>query len=153
VTFRDTPHLDGRHVAFGKLISGQDVLRVLELVAVDSSDTPRAPVIVEDCDQLGVETEIENDALSIAVPDIEAGKMTDKTGSGSVSSMNNSSGTGTTLPHSGETGASPEVAQEEGLEEQMAGMSAMEKRFCLLRMRMNKGRKENRTAVDEEYKK
>lgn len=31
LTFRETPHLDGRHVVFGKLIEGMDVLRTMEV--------------------------------------------------------------------------------------------------------------------------
>jgi len=31
LTFRDTPHLDGRHVVFGKLIEGMDVLKTMEV--------------------------------------------------------------------------------------------------------------------------
>ena len=31
LTFRDTPHLDGRHVVFGKLVEGYDVLKTMEV--------------------------------------------------------------------------------------------------------------------------
>ena len=145
ITFRDTPHLDGRHVVFGRLVSGQDVLRVLEMVAVDSSDKPRAAVVVADCGQLGTEpAEPEAEQVDSAKPEVDE----------STASRPEKKG----APEHAEQAAAPaqedtqEDAQED-LEEQMAGMSDMEKRLFLLRMRMNKGRKENKSAVDEEYKK
>ena len=33
VTFRETPHLDGKHVVFGKITAGMELLRMLEMVS------------------------------------------------------------------------------------------------------------------------
>ena len=52
ITLRDTPHLDGRHVVFGKIISGLEVLKVIEMVATDINDRPRTSVIISDCGQV-----------------------------------------------------------------------------------------------------
>lgn len=52
ITFRDTPHLDGRHVVFGKIISGMEVLKIMEMVATDPNDCPRTSVIISDCGQV-----------------------------------------------------------------------------------------------------
>jgi hypothetical protein len=49
ITFCDTPHLDGKHVVFGKLVSGMDILKLLERVATDKSDKPKIPVVISDC--------------------------------------------------------------------------------------------------------
>ena len=57
ITFRDTPHLNGRHVVFGKIIAGMDVLSIMEKVATDSNDRPRTSVIISDCGQIGIVTE------------------------------------------------------------------------------------------------
>ena len=146
ITFRDTPHLDGRHVVFGKILSGQDVLKVLELVAVDSSDRPRAPVVIADCGQVGVE---ECNEQRTAVESISSDVI-----SGSRSEINNptnqsSEGNEVVVAAAIES----EEEEEQDIEAQTAGMNDMEKRLFLLRMRMNKGRKENKSAVDEEYKK
>jgi peptidyl-prolyl isomerase D len=52
ITFRDTPHLDGRHVVFGRVISGMEIVKVMEMVATDSADTPKTAVIISDCGQV-----------------------------------------------------------------------------------------------------
>ena len=46
----DTPHLDGRHVVFGQLIGGGEVLRAIEAVGSASGKTSE-PVYVVDCGQ------------------------------------------------------------------------------------------------------
>eukprot|EP00523_Entomoneis_sp_CCMP467_P006528 CAMPEP_0168727962 /NCGR_PEP_ID=MMETSP0724-20121128/5441_1 /TAXON_ID=265536 /ORGANISM="Amphiprora sp., Strain CCMP467" /LENGTH=203 /DNA_ID=CAMNT_0008774797 /DNA_START=81 /DNA_END=692 /DNA_ORIENTATION=- len=47
----DTPWLDGRHVVFGKVTSGLDVVDKIEAVGSQSGATA-APVIVKDCGEL-----------------------------------------------------------------------------------------------------
>merc|ERR550525_2226547 len=44
----DTPHLDGKHVVFGKMIKGDDVLRSIEKVGSQSGATTK-PVEISDC--------------------------------------------------------------------------------------------------------
>jgi peptidylprolyl isomerase len=46
-----TPWLDGKHVVFGKVVSGMDVVTAMEQVGSDSGTT-RQPVIIADCGQL-----------------------------------------------------------------------------------------------------
>jgi cyclophilin family peptidyl-prolyl cis-trans isomerase len=53
LTFKPTPHLDGRHVVFGRVVDGMNVLKVIESVATDSSDRPKQNVFVEACGQIG----------------------------------------------------------------------------------------------------
>lgn len=43
----DASHLDGQYAAFGKVISGIDVLEKLEKVETDSNDKPKTDVIIE----------------------------------------------------------------------------------------------------------
>jgi len=47
----DTPWLDGKHVVFGKVISGQNVLSAIEQVGSDSGST-RVNVTIADSGQL-----------------------------------------------------------------------------------------------------
>mmetsp|Transcript_5135 Transcript_5135/g.11544 ORF Transcript_5135/g.11544 Transcript_5135/m.11544 type:complete len:178 (+) Transcript_5135:121-654(+) len=47
----DTPWLDGKHVVFGKVISGQSVLSAIEQVGSDSGAT-RVKVVIADSGQL-----------------------------------------------------------------------------------------------------
>jgi peptidyl-prolyl isomerase G (cyclophilin G) len=51
ITLRPTPHLDGKHVVFGELISGLEVLRRMERVSTGVSDKPvfGEDVVITNC--------------------------------------------------------------------------------------------------------
>ncbi|KAJ8480204.1 hypothetical protein OPV22_023931 [Ensete ventricosum] len=51
ITFNSAPHLNGKHVIFGKLILGHETLRNIENVDVDG-DRPVAPVKIVNCGEL-----------------------------------------------------------------------------------------------------
>ncbi|KAJ3373524.1 hypothetical protein HDU91_006467 [Kappamyces sp. JEL0680] len=46
ITSQPLPHLDGKHVVFGRLISGQDVFRKMEKVATKAEDVPVDDVVI-----------------------------------------------------------------------------------------------------------
>ncbi|CAH1961706.1 unnamed protein product [Acanthoscelides obtectus] len=48
VTTKQTTWLDGRHVVFGKVISGMDVVRKIENTRTDSRDKPEKDVVIVD---------------------------------------------------------------------------------------------------------
>ncbi|CDJ53046.1 peptidyl-prolyl isomerase, putative [Eimeria brunetti] len=52
ITFGPTPHLDGKHVVFGEVVEGLELLDDAEAVPTDSSDKPEVPVVIEDCGAL-----------------------------------------------------------------------------------------------------
>ena len=47
VTTIETPHLDGKHVVFGEVLSGKSTIRKIEDMKTDSSDKPGRPVVIE----------------------------------------------------------------------------------------------------------
>ncbi|ORY31009.1 peptidyl-prolyl cis-trans isomerase-like 2 [Naematelia encephala] len=47
ITFRSTPHLDGKHTVFGKLVGGEDVLDKMERIHVHpGSDRPAKEIVI-----------------------------------------------------------------------------------------------------------
>jgi len=65
ITTVKTPHLDGKHVVFGKVVKGFAVMRALEYTETASGDKPVRPCVIEDCGELA---EGEDDG----VPEIRA---------------------------------------------------------------------------------
>ena len=44
---KDAPHLDGEYAAFGRVVSGIEVVDEIAAVATDWNDRPRTPVVME----------------------------------------------------------------------------------------------------------
>uniref|UniRef100_A0A0D9VLC1 peptidylprolyl isomerase n=1 Tax=Leersia perrieri TaxID=77586 RepID=A0A0D9VLC1_9ORYZ len=52
ITTTRTPHLDGKHVVFGRVIKGMGVVRSMEHVSVGESDCPTTDIVIVDCGEL-----------------------------------------------------------------------------------------------------
>lgn len=63
VTTVPTPHLDGKHVAFGKLISGKSIVRAIENCKTSDSDAPAESVVITDCGELDATEVISNNKV------------------------------------------------------------------------------------------
>ncbi|GAA6029639.1 hypothetical protein JCM8097_000980 [Rhodosporidiobolus ruineniae] len=51
ITTVPTPHLDGKHVVFGKVLHGRSVVRLME-EAPTQGDAPTEAIVIEDCGEL-----------------------------------------------------------------------------------------------------
>ncbi len=51
ITTVDTPHLNGKHVVFGKVIEGMNVVKKIEVLG-SRSGKPRAKIVIADCGEL-----------------------------------------------------------------------------------------------------
>lgn len=44
--------MNGKHVVFGEVIKGMEVVRAIERTRVNSNDRPISPVVIADCGEL-----------------------------------------------------------------------------------------------------
>ncbi|XP_037036525.1 peptidyl-prolyl cis-trans isomerase 5 [Bradysia coprophila] len=54
ITTKQTTWLDGRHVVFGKILSGMNVVRKIEALSTDSRDKPSKDVVIADSGSIPV---------------------------------------------------------------------------------------------------
>ena len=60
ITVARTPHLDGKHVVFGRLCAGQEVVKAMEAVGSGSGDC-RKKVMIADCGEVATEKKAEEE--------------------------------------------------------------------------------------------
>lgn len=58
ITTVPTPHLDGKHVVFGRVISGRSTVRLIE-AAETKSDKPTEDIVIADCGELPADAVLE----------------------------------------------------------------------------------------------
>lgn len=49
ITLVACPHLDAKHVVFGEVISGFEVVKKMEQVQTSGEDRPLIPIIIKEC--------------------------------------------------------------------------------------------------------
>lgn len=52
ITLKPCPHLDGKHVVFGQIIYGMEIVRRIGKTTVDSTNRPKLPVTITDCGEV-----------------------------------------------------------------------------------------------------
>lgn len=64
ITTKEAPHLDGKHVVFGKVVSGFDVIKDIENREVDSNSRPIEEILIRDCGQVAIREDIQKSVSS-----------------------------------------------------------------------------------------
>lgn len=174
ITFKPTPHLDGRHVVFGRVVEGERLLLILEGVATDQTDRPKLPVMIVNCGQLSTEGNSTDDSGGVETVDsiaattaaAESESFIPASFSARGSRRYQSAVTAASVDKvekgkdvSSDTGteAAVELEQqqeekEEQPQEDTSKMTAMQKRLFALKMKMNSARKSNRSEVENEFR-
>ena len=52
ITCKPTPWLDGKHIVFGRVVEGMEIVRIIEQARVSPNKTPIHPVLISDCGQM-----------------------------------------------------------------------------------------------------
>lgn len=52
VSLRPCPHLDGKHVVFGKVVKGYEIITAVSKLPVDAKDVPISLVTISNCGEL-----------------------------------------------------------------------------------------------------
>ncbi|CAE6385632.1 unnamed protein product [Rhizoctonia solani] len=63
-----TSWLDGRHVVFGRVLEGMDIVSLIEKVPKGSGDKPKDDVVVADSGELKIELEVDENGKEAAEP-------------------------------------------------------------------------------------
>jgi cyclophilin family peptidyl-prolyl cis-trans isomerase len=74
ITFKKTEHLDDKHVVFGRVVEGMQLVHQIEAVDTGDNDRPLDPIIVARCGELELvrveveESESEDEGETSAAP-------------------------------------------------------------------------------------
>ena len=63
ITLKYIPWYDGRHVVFGRVIKGIELIKEIENVDVDENDKPLIPIIINNCGEIPQNEEIIEDVI------------------------------------------------------------------------------------------
>jgi len=161
VTLKRAPQLDGKHMAFGQVIEGMDVIRAVAAVPTDRDDKPRVAITIVGCGEVDKKVRSKanvHEQISRQIADLneevaptgakipEATKakaiLSGKQGGAAIDEGNNASW----MP----------LVQEEDTEEGGTGTAPArnerERKLFELRLRMNQGCRSNNKEVIEEQK-
>jgi hypothetical protein len=156
LTFRDTPHLDGKHVVFGQLLEeggGMDVLRMIEAVATGGRDKPRVDVVVLDCGQVGERVREGEEEEEEEVVVVGKGKKQgqEQEQEQEEEEEEEEEDFEEEQQEQQEEGGRATAEAEEEDEVDTSGMTDAQRRLFQLKLKLNQGRKLNRLAVKEEH--
>ena len=158
ITFKALSHLDSRHVVFGSVTKGHEILSVIEKCATDSNDRPKIDIIVADCGQVksenppiptrGLWTKAHKDMTALnSTEDVD--QSINKNGSDKPSK--DVKAVQETVNQVVQVAVSTDE-QDVDADSATQGMTSTQKRLFLLRMKINQGRKANKAEVELEFR-
>ena len=77
ITFKKTDWLDKKHVVFGQVLKGMEVVKEVEALETDSQDKPKTTVTIENCGEIKDGKEVTPDTTKEAAPDAPKETATD----------------------------------------------------------------------------
>eukprot|EP00928_Gymnodinium_smaydae_P088090 TRINITY_DN72235_c0_g1_i1.p1 TRINITY_DN72235_c0_g1~~TRINITY_DN72235_c0_g1_i1.p1 ORF type:complete len:476 (-),score=137.22 TRINITY_DN72235_c0_g1_i1:169-1596(-) len=157
ITLKRAPQLDGRHVVFGQVIEGMDVIRAIAKVPTDLDEKPRVPVKIVGCGQVDRKTvNQEQAAVARQIGNLQQEMLGDKVQEATKGKaiLAGKPG-GAKIDDAGAPSKSKEEKEREELEEAQATApprNERERKLFDLRMKMNSCRSSNNKEVIEEQK-
>lgn len=158
ITLSRAQRLDNKHIVFGQVVDGMDVIRAISKVPVDRDERPRVPIKIVGCGELGTKKGNQADPTLQLSKDIE--KLTEEV----APPEPNYAQKAKAILKGGQGGAAVEEEKPSGSAasskaqepDSGAGMAPpkneREKKLYELRLRMNQGRQKNNKEVIEEQK-
>ena len=136
ITFKATPHLDGKHVVFGRVVGGEAIMKVLESCAIDrKTDRPRKSIIISDCGEVPQKDTDSGYGEAELVPVLTAHDGRKDAAEARI-----------------EEKQGDKLTEFEDTSEVTSTLSSTEKRLMALRMRMSQSRQANKAEVEHEYR-
>jgi peptidyl-prolyl isomerase D len=65
-----TPHLDGKHVVFGRVLRGYDIVEEIEQMETGANDKPTKEVVIVDCGEMAVDAKLGDEDDQDSLPDL-----------------------------------------------------------------------------------
>mmetsp|Transcript_23549 Transcript_23549/g.42485 ORF Transcript_23549/g.42485 Transcript_23549/m.42485 type:complete len:481 (+) Transcript_23549:77-1519(+) len=166
VTLKRSVQLDNKHIAFGQVVDGMDVIRAIAQVPTDRDEKPRVPITIVGSGELGAKTSSGSDLHTQMSKEINKLAEDDGTVPTKANNYNkvNAAAAGKAIlagkqggaALGGEISSSKKDKAEDKDEEGGAGFAPprneRERRMMELRLKMNAGRSANNKEVVEEQK-
>lgn len=148
ITFKATPHLNGKHVVFGSvdLTQSADVLDVLERVKCQRKDRPSPPVRIVDCGTELSSTEqhlSRTEITAVTIGEVKVDQETDDPDELCISNAENDN-------ENDEDDGKQSVGKTPANAAPTTKAEAIKLRLRKLKQRMNQARQLNKQAVQEE---
>lgn len=158
ITLKRHPQLDNKHIAFGQVVDGMDIIRAISQVPVDKDEKPRVPVTIVGCGEVDRKTHSGtslNDMMSQQIADLHEKAAPSKVNAAAEGRavLAGKQG-GAEVPEAAES-SDKKAAADEAEQAAVATRPARnerERKLFELRLKMNQGRQSNNKEVVEEQK-